>query len=495
MQDVSTLEMHDGKKRLGNIITVLIPARSYNIRCAWTSEKPLSAIELFAGKLLLVFDELLPSELQGYFGLSDREREVLIEDMLENRLISIKPNGALEAGSILRHRSNGDLNIDPMLVQYDERVEQVIFELLSMSVRAKSRMMFGLPEIPLPQDKKNLKTDIVLEAFNRQYRSYLELTRNAEHEKKRTHLYKIMGCDAKSTIQIAVDIEFSYEPSNSPEPKRTINSKEKVSAIKRRPLSYELESKIADYLGSKDLNMESVNFSDFCKLVNDNVLIDYAEEFDFDYSNWMRARENNKTGYGTPETRAIFGPIYLPENRKTIISWLRTRLKASDSINPKKAIWYTSDVPLWGANSDDISEFTRKFEETLSYGEEDNCSLTTLHLDIGEGSQWALKKEFSSKINHGVVVHGAVPFDRIEILFVPGILAVVQYHGQPNQGSCVTLPIGYLTVEDERLALIEKFVRKRLEHAERWQVAWSKYNTQDPRRLIPDLFADALEPN
>ncbi|MFA0544048.1 hypothetical protein AB4512_22635, partial [Vibrio sp. 10N.222.52.B7] len=88
--------------RLGNVITLLIPARSYKINCAWTKEKLMPGIEQFACRLLLIFDQLYPSELQSYFGLNDREREVLLDSLLANRLINVNPEGHVEASSFLR---------------------------------------------------------------------------------------------------------------------------------------------------------------------------------------------------------------------------------------------------------------------------------------------------------------------------------------------------------------------------------------------------------
>ena len=41
------------KARIGNRITILIPARKYIMNLAWTEEKPMPAIELFACRLLI----------------------------------------------------------------------------------------------------------------------------------------------------------------------------------------------------------------------------------------------------------------------------------------------------------------------------------------------------------------------------------------------------------------------------------------------------------
>lgn len=47
---------------------------------------------------------------------------------------------------------------------------------------------------------------------------------------------------------------------------------------------------------------------------------------------------------------------------------------------------------------------------------------------------------------------------QIEIFLIPGQLAVVQYHVRPDSESAITVPIGYITVEKERMTRIETYL-------------------------------------
>lgn len=100
-----------------------------------------------------------------------------------------------------------------MLVKYNEQTEHVVLDAFALSVRKEqrlSRLMFGLPELVMPESLKELGMDKIIEEFGRQFRSYLEITRNNEHERQRTQLYKVMGCSSSEVLQLAVDIEFTY---------------------------------------------------------------------------------------------------------------------------------------------------------------------------------------------------------------------------------------------------------------------------------------------
>ncbi|VVO74215.1 hypothetical protein PS838_01459 [Pseudomonas fluorescens] len=50
----------------------------------------------------------------------------------------------------------------------------------------------------------------------------------------------------------------------------------------------------------------------------------------------------------------------------------------------------------------------------------------------------------------------------MEIFLIPGQLAVAQFHCQPSTDSAVTVPIGYITVEGERLARNESVLKNTL---------------------------------
>lgn len=231
----------ENKARTGNRITVLIPARKYIMNLAWTEEKPMPAIELFACRLLILFERMLPIELREFFGLSEREEEELLNSLEDKRLATLDHQGYLVPSPLLKSQV-GDGDGVPMLVKYNEQTEHVVLDALALTVRKEqrlSRLMFGLPELAMPESLKGLGMDKIIEEFGRQFRSYLEITRNNEHERQRTQLYKVMSCNASEVLQLAVDIEFTYIQAKG-EPKQLIRSAERLGPNQSRPLSSKL---------------------------------------------------------------------------------------------------------------------------------------------------------------------------------------------------------------------------------------------------------------
>ncbi|EDG9664844.1 hypothetical protein CAX17_21855, partial [Salmonella enterica subsp. enterica serovar Kentucky] len=78
-------------------------------------------------------------------------------------------------------------------------------------------------------------------------------------------------------------------------------------------------------------------------------------------------------------------------------------------------------------------------------------------------------------------------FDRLEILLIPDVIALVQYHGQPNSDSALTMPIGYVTVEPERLELLKNLMIKRIEGVVA-TINWSESKIENLTSLLPVEF-------
>ena len=476
MHELDELEF-SYESRLGNVISLLVPVRPYTMHCAWTQEVPLPAIEEFTCRLLVLLDEVLPGDIREYFGLSQRECEILVEGLVQNRLAMYTDSGHLAPSSILRNKSQGCPDVLPSLIRYEERVETPLFDLLTLNIIAprKQRLYrFGLPHLNVPNEHKNIGQREVIEAFGQQYHAYLELQQRSEREIRKSRLYKISSCEAGDVDQVAIDVSISLESTPSG-PIRVIKTAEDKANI-RRPLTIEMEAKISDYLNGLSIPEHGVSFTAYCELVNDEVLVRHIQRGTLDFNAWLNARRENKTGYGTPLTQAMIGPIYLEKNRRMIESFIRdlARLWPEDATHT--ALWLASSVPLWAANGQLLSDFVYRIEPLLSASREGTghiCAL--LHRELRDNHS-----TFWSRIPNGIEFSGAPLEDCMEIFLIPGQLAVVQYHCQPSTDSAITVPIGYITVEGERLARIESLLKTRLSDRPAPKLRWpSKDRTLD----------------
>ncbi|WP_254303064.1 hypothetical protein [Rahnella sp. BCC 1045] len=472
----------DTKARVGNRITILIPARKYIMNVAWTEEKPMPAIELFACRLLILFERMLPLELREFFGLSEREEEELLNSLEDKRLAALDNQGYLVPSPLLKSQVGYGDGV-PMLVKYNEQTEHVILDAFALTVRKEqrlSRLMFGLPELAMPESAKGLGMDKIIEEFGRQFRSHLEITRNNEHERQRTQLYKVMGSSASDVLQLAVDIEFTYQQAKG-EPKQLIRSTERLGPNQSRPLSSRLEAHIADFLGSNYIEEKGTDAETYCQLANDHVLKNFVNGYRVDYSRWMLARDESKTGYGSTDTRGVFGPLYLLENRRDALQWIRKTLHEQDEVTDLKALWMPSNVPFWGANSEDIDRFVQDLKSILEQKDSD-AKVSLIH----QGGHWDVRQYLKNIFPCGLSTPLAL--DRLELFVIPDIFGLIQYHGQPNTDSGVSLPIGYMTKDPDRIKHLELLFKSRVGDFSNLNCTWASSKGTNSPDKIQDLL-------
>lgn len=474
MFDFETDEI-ESERKLGNVISLLLPARSYKLNCSWTQETPLPAIEEFSCRLLLALGEVLPGELQEYFGLTPRECEVLVQNLTDNKLATYTSEGLLSPSSMLQTKTNGNADVLPSLTKYEEKEENPVFDLLTLTIlsrRSYDKSKYGLPEIPVTEERSLSQLEI-LEAFGKQYRAHLEYTRKNEIDIKKTRLYKISTCEQDRTLQIPIDLDIHVETTPNGRVNVIKDSSEKLGDLRRRPLSNKLESKISDYLNSLQMPSGGLSLEEYCHIVDDKILLRYASNNSFDLNSWLLDRAEKKTGYGSPQTRAMLGPIYLDNNRILLERLLKDNSRDWKPKTIHSALWLSSFAPLWGENGSLLGEFSRKIEPLLAEDESVKGNIVALFPFNDYKGIAELKRRFGTRIPSAVCFGGDLLQDRSEIFLVPGQVAISQFHIHPSPDSSITIPIGFITTDVERLTRIHSILSYRLENRPPPQLAWT----------------------
>ena len=480
-------------RRTANVISLMLPARMYEFECSWTTEQPLPAMEEFSCRLLLMLGTIHPNDLQNYFGLNNQEREVLLNSLFEKRLAVINTDGSIKPSSLLQAKSANGTNLVPSLTVFEERQEKAQFDLLSLQLLWKnnySGTKWGLPEIEADSALMKASQDQICEAFSRQYRAHLENTRQSLHEAQKTRLYKIGQCQQQHTLQIPIDMVINLEPIRDHDVRIIRDVSQKIGEIRKFSLSNELEAKIADYLGKLKVSDEGMSIEKFCELFGDEVLARYVSDNRFDLSAWLLDRDHKKTGYGNQNTRALLGPVYLKNNRIEIERWLKNFSAGSEDKKVERIYWLPANVPLWAASGSDLTEFIAKIDNVLKKSDDSHEGLVTLFPTKINDDHFNLRKNsFSPRLPHGIALYNASPLDRVELMVFQGLFAIAQYHLQPNKTSGITIPIGFITSDPDRMARIENVLKERLKTVSNYNLMWSR----DKRNLDDLLDIDYLQ--
>lgn len=478
--------------RLGNTISLLIPAYSYHINCAWTKEVPLPAIEEFTCRLLITLQEVLPGEIREYFGLSKRECEVLIDTLLKSKLVTYTNEGLLTPSNLLLDYTKGDPAISPCLVKYEERTETVYFEALTVSVMPSNyynRSRYGLRQLPIPAENLSPKPEYITEAFGSQYRTFLDYSKRPEHEIKNTRLYKISGCSAGKFVQIPIDLEIWLKPTKRGDLEIIKAVTEKLGDSRHRPLSIEVEAKISDYLNSVKMPRNSISLSSYCNQFDDPVLSRYVDDRGLDLNQWLIDHADRKTGFGTTDTRSLIGPIFDKNNKITIYNLLEVVSKKWATGEIHRAFWLSSSAPFWGGGGYQMSDFCNEIAKRITEDRQGRGIISALMPYEDEQDIQTLKSNFHTRIPNGIAYHGADLQSQVEIFLIPGQLAVAQYHVHPDKESALTVPIGYVTVDKDRITKIEAYLDRLTKNQGRGKpvLAWS-----DIDLTVDQILGDCL---
>lgn len=462
---------HDSptSRKIATIISVLLPAREYKLECSWTNERPLPAIEEFACKLLLVLGEIGVAELKGYFGLSDLEVDGLVKSLLAGRLVELNDLGLLMPSTMLQAKGAVEGEV-PALTTFETRDEVAAFDLLTLQLvprRGYGNARYGLPELEIPEGSRSVHVDRIAESFSSQYRAYLDYSREKSADLHKTRLYKVSRCSGQRTLQVPVDLEVSMEVGPDGELRTYREAVERLGENRKRPLTNELEAMVADFLGAAPLDDTGASFGEFVRSIGDEVLLRYVRGREPDLGSWLSDRERGKTGYGSPLTRGIFGPIYLRSNRMELLRLL----KESSAGDCTSAYWLPAKVPFWGANSSELTDFTHRFQEKLG-GKAGRIVACFSVADASE--QKELKRRYHSRIPHAAGFWGGGIQDRCELLVVPGRLAVAQYHVRAQANTAVTVPLGFATIDPIRIERVMAEFAARLAPARRASLLWAR---------------------
>ncbi|WP_446940697.1 hypothetical protein [Pseudomonas aeruginosa] len=91
----------------------------------------------------------------------------------------------------------------------------------------------------------------------------------------------------------------------------------------------------------------------------------------------------------------------------------------------------------------------------------------------GKEDLGTLKQSFHTRLPNAIAYEGNDLQTQVEIFLVPGQLAVVQYHVQPDVESAITVPIGYITIDKERITKVETYLDNLVRSRGKPVLAWT----------------------
>ena len=461
---------------VGNSFRVLVPSRSFKIKCGWLEKSALSPLPLQACKLLIAIGELSPDSLQLFFGLNQREFDSLAQELLDQNAIRWTVDGNIEPSSTL---SGNTLGVE----KYEERTETVYFEMLTFSIRGRSRGRQSGPFImDIPSFERSTLIEKATASYRTNYRAHLDLARTSDDEKTGSVLYRLGACIPDKPDLLAVDVDLRYELDGSGNILRTAVLKD-ASSKSDMPFSADFETTVLKFLGER-CQSEFPDMTRFLRFVQNTSLPEFMNGRDFS------AMEMFSAGLAdaalNPNEHLIVGPLF---QSKQFIKFIQKTIRSYEGVGTDlRALWWGSDSMGWAAHSENVQSFCDLIDSVVRRESRRKSSMVSFFNADERGNPWHVKQMWSDCIPNAIYARdGNFLFDEIEFFAIPGVVASVSVYGPLDDRNRAPVPVGIVSAAPEFIAAIETELKRRFCCSSATDIAWKsrllKHRTM--RDLLP----------
>jgi len=443
----------------------LLPAQRFTINFSYVTQKGLPFFREFVLRLIHLAP-MSTSQVATFFGLSRKEVQEAISDLVERGELTLFENGRLT----LTEKSSGyftELGEVPSLALLRDSTAYLSFDLATFSCLGKDNLSekwkSGL-QIKVDDQKVSSSELHVEKHFQRQFheiwqKGFLSISRNKD-EKDSPNVYTVNSVNKIKSMPIRLSVQFKVgEDGRNVE--RDDFEKLKSSDYVHEQISFELDRLARpSNFGEIAKNMIEIGDGETLKLFDAQgsfVSMEFFEDL---------AKLESNGG----ETRTTFiGPIYSSANwelvQRRLAPIIKARRESKADVGQTPFLWIAPSDPYWGKSSS-LQVRVSELLDNASTREKKLYS-PTIFLPISgpddhrTARQW--KNEFEPNTDN---VRGFIEGflgGCVEILHFEDEFVVVTYHVSLRDSYPVSFPVGFISAEKEVVAFVGQLVNAYVE--------------------------------
>jgi hypothetical protein len=445
--------MNDESAQLVNVVGFALPAKQFTIEAELTEARPLPVVEEMIARLLHLIGDTNPAELQMFLGLQDHEFESVLNALDRHRMTVVKPDGRLGLTQLARDAIRNSPQGIPRLVETRVRPIRVAFDLATYHLVADSTAGYamGLPELTPTSVRKVSAAEVASRAL----RSHFHLLRTRFSDLRKAELYKVIRAEPIRPLLVPVEVAFRLRADSANNLlEREILPSDAIDAVPHE----ELEPLISRALcTAPEVPDQGMDVQRFCESFRDDAVQKFCSGSEFDLDAYMRAFRGNRLQFSDKLTRPIVGPLYLATNRQLLQRVLTLK---GETPHVPFAVWLAPDVRYWGSTPL-VRDFCSEVEAGGVFDREPTQMVTCLRSG-SPAEDHRLRSAHSRRLTSGLCYSGPSANPHWEVLIAPNRFACVLIHIYLNGGPEVSVPLGHLTVDPERVARVEDYFRQRV---------------------------------
>lgn len=474
-----------------NEATYSLPCRSFVIDYSVSEKRKLAVVKEFIIRLLYSINQISPSEVANYFGFSTVEMQIMLSSLQEENLICWEDGNVKLTRYAIDRFEEVDGKTVPRFFELVDQIDTVSFDLLTfrlLAVKSYGFINSSNLEIPLAKEGMMYLKEKAKAAFDKNFNTFLEKIKNVNSYQNAVDLYKINQVFDRDDYLIPINIQYII---NDAEP-NNINIKYTDSWMDEWDNDKSLFAAISTQTESNLVEQQNLaeNFSEYIRITEDPINLRFFKDGSFDSSAAIDAYTKNRGIYDI-DTRMIIGNLYTSHNSDIIHNLLSYKYGDEDSLPTSGAIWSIfTENKTWGRGPElenFINSITARYNE--KYRNEKTIIITPVEIPQ---TAFLLKDRYNTVNFDFQATNKAFGNFQCEILLIPNVLVACLFHFPCKDYSSLTLPFGYISVNEEKIKKIQQKIKNFLHVKSTTNNCFERKNTNMEdylfyRRLLPIL--------
>lgn len=446
-------------------IDFLLPAQRFNIQFSYVSQKGLPFIREFVLRLVHLAP-MSKTQISTYFGLSHRETEEAISDLVQRGELTLSPDGRLT----LTEKSNGyfsEVGEIPHLSTVQDSGCTLSFDLATFSCFSNQNVQdYWKGGIPLKVDDNNISQSerLVEKHFRYQFNQILDKGYLShllvQGEKEQPSIYTINSVNKLRQMPLRLRTEFKMDSDGKAvehEDYEHLNS----SGCAHELMAIEISRLLRiNNIISIFKAMVSLNDENTLKLFDSKT-----NQFNPAFIKDMEALEE----YSASGRKTFLGPIYSKTNweklQKSLAPVLSQRIKDKADHGSSHFMWIAPTDPYWSKSECFISSLSDFINKSSTKGK--RLYKPVLYVPVSDDIDFRSARHWKYELGQfheyaKGLVEGLLD-GNVEILHLKDELSVVIYHISQPETLPVSMPLGFITTNKESVkiigALINEYVK------------------------------------
>lgn len=442
-------------------IDFLLPAQRFNINFTYITQKGFPFVREYVLRLVHLAP-MTKSQISMFFGFSRNETEEAIGDLVDRGDLTLSEDGHL----VLTDKATGyflDIGEVPRLSQLRDSGTCLTFDLATFTCLGKDiasdKWRTGISI--LVDDNNASQSEVLVEKhFQRQFHEILNkglLSKSLEQEEKEVPtIYTVNSVNKIRQVPLRLGVKFVMDEGGRSVEREDFSVLKSSDYVQER-IAVELDrlSRPNNFMAIAKAMLE-IDDAETIKLF-DSKTNSLNLQFLMDLTTLEANSQTKRTTF--------VGPIYSSANwtilQRYLAPVLKSRIESSADVGHDTFLWLAPSDPYWSKSNRltvSINDFLRKASTKVKKLYSPTLYLPLSGIDDQRAArQWKLELDPNVDDAHGIV-EGFLG-GNVEILHFNTELVVVVYHLSLPDIYPVTLPLGFISTDQDVVNSIGKIVQ------------------------------------